>query len=60
MGFFDGAELGGACGVGMVIKLATNYTVHLCMSVDKGTNTCAELLALWGLLHFVKHRGIVL
>ena len=36
VGFFDGVALDGDCGAGMVVKLAGNYTVHLCMAVDKG------------------------
>ena len=60
VGLFDGVELHGACGAGMVIKLAANYSVHLSMSVGKGTNNRAVLLALWGLIYFSKHRGICL
>lgn len=30
------------------------------MNIGKVTNNQAELLALWGILHFVNHRGIVL
>lgn len=33
---------------------------QLYMNIGKVTNNQAELLALWGILHFVNHRGIVL
>ena len=37
--FFDGAELHGSCGAGMVIQMATNHSFHICMNAGKGTNT---------------------
>lgn len=60
VGFFDGVALNGECGVGMVIKMAGNICFQLYMKVGKGSNNRAELLALWGLLHFASLRGIVL
>ena len=46
MGFFDGVEQKGICGVGMVIKLEMNHKYLLRMVVGYGTNALAELLAL--------------
>ena len=57
-GFFDGAKQKDCCGVGMVIKLQLNHKVLLGMVVGKGTNTKAELLALWGLLWFAQLKNI--
>ena len=60
VGYFAGVELHGSCGAGMVIQLEVNHSYLLCMNADKGTNTRAELLALWGLLFFARNRGICL
>ena len=39
VGYFGGAEQGGFCGVGMVIKFGLNSMVKLWMKVGRGTNT---------------------
>ena len=46
VGFFDGVEQGGSCGVGMVIRLSQSFSYRLKFSVGFGTNTKAKLLAL--------------
>ena len=46
VGFFDGAEQSGSCGVGMVIQLTVNHSFRICMNAGHGTNTWAELLVL--------------
>ena len=38
VGFFDGATLDGVCGAGMVVMMARDYCIHLCMSAGKGSN----------------------
>ena len=59
IGFFDGAQQDGLCGAGMVIRIRNNLSYRLWMGVGKGTNTKAELLALWGLLYFAKKMNIL-
>ena len=58
VGFFDGVEQNGLCGVGMVIQMECNNAFWICMNVGMGSNTRAELLALWGLLYFAKFWDI--
>lgn len=58
VGFFYGAAVQGKCGVGMYVKLLGNSCFHLVMGASGGTNNWDKLLALWGLLVFVKDRGI--
>lgn len=54
IGFFDEAAQQGIYGAGMIIKLSSTHTFHLCMGVGQGSNTRSELLALWGLLRFAE------
>lgn len=51
--FFDGAEQNDICGVGMVLKLSSILSYRLNMGARRGSDSRAELLALWGLLYFV-------
>lgn len=50
VGFFDGAEQRGRCGVGCTIILDRGNYFELCMGCGIGPNTRAELLSSWGLL----------
>lgn len=59
-GFFYGATETGVCGAGMVIFLSPDHYFHLNMRARSGSNTRAELVALWGLLYFTMDMGIVL
>lgn len=45
--FFDGATAEGKCGIGGVIYLNYDHFYTICMHGGVGTNTKAELLALW-------------
>lgn len=54
VGYFDGAAHGGFCGAGMMIRIQPDITYILGLGIGRGTNTRAELLALWGLLRFAK------
>lgn len=60
VGFFDGTKQKRCCGAGMVILLDTHHYFRLRMGVGRGTNSRAELLALWGLLFFVKTHCLIL
>lgn len=57
-GFFDGAALRGSCGVGAVLYLAPMHSYHLSTAAGMGTNTDAELIALWILLWFAQNSTI--
>ena len=56
-GFFDGVEHAGNCGTGMILRIDDSYSFKLRMGVGSGTNTFAELLALWGILWFAKKNN---
>lgn len=58
MGFFDGAALEGRCGVGLFIKLGRNTVLKGWLKAGVGSNTRAELVALWGLLYLAKRWGL--
>ena len=58
VGFFCGREHGGICGARMMIKLKENLSYRLRMGIGRGTNTKAELLALWGLLRFAQDKEL--
>ena len=45
----------GQCGASMYIKSGSDLSFRLLMGAGRGSNNRAELLALWGLLTFVKN-----
>lgn len=51
-GFFDGAKANNSRGCGMVVQINATSSFQIWMGAGIGTNTRAELLALWGLLLF--------
>jgi len=57
-GFFDGAEKNGRCGCGVVLYIdaVVSYRIHWYEGM--GTNTRAELVALWGLLLFIAEKQV--
>ena len=57
-GFFDEAEKDGNYGTGMILRIDYSHSFKPRMGVGSGTNTFAELLALWGLLWFAKKINI--
>jgi hypothetical protein len=50
--YFDGAALGNKCGIGLYIKLNNVHNFKALCVGGEGNNMKAELLGLWGLLHF--------
>ena len=58
VGYFDGAEQGGICGTGMMIKINKRLNYRLKLSIGPGSNSKAKLLVLWGLLYFTKIKEI--
>ena len=59
VGTFDGAEQGGFCGGGGTLTVASNHVFHFWLGMGSGTNTKAELVALWALLRLARERNIV-
>lgn len=58
VGYFDGAQKDLMCGAGMVIHIKRGHSLRLWIRAGHGTNTQAELLALWDLLWCANPRGI--
>ena len=59
-GFFDGASSSSAAGVGYSLFLNVNDHLDFALGVGSGSNTKAELLGLWALLHSSQMMGIPL
>lgn len=51
--FFVGANGGGECGVGIVLKLSGIHFYRLQLVVGKGSNINEEFFGLWGFLNFL-------
>ena len=60
VGYFNGTEQGGYCGVGMIIRINQTSIFRLKLSIGPRSNTKDELLALWSLLYFSKENDIQL
>ena len=58
MVFFYGVEQEGVYGAGILIKLSPYFEVKGWIKDGRGTNSIAELLALWGILFMAKHCRI--
>ena len=60
IGFFDGASQGGGtrCGVGAILIAPRLGRYNIKWNCGSGTNTRAELLALWSILHLARTLGI--
>ena len=54
MGFVYGVKQEGVCGVGMLLKINSKFEFKCYMRAGRGTNSRAELLALWGILFIAK------
>lgn len=52
-GFFDGVEQCGRCRAGGLFVISNSDYYELSLGCGMGSNTRAELLALWCLLHFM-------
>ena len=52
--FFDGACKEGICGCGIILNISNNHAFHMQLGAWTGTNTRAEMLAMWGLFDFAK------
>ena len=58
VGTFDGAAQGGNCGGGGTLTVANNHHFHYWLGMGSGTNTKAELVALWALLRLARELNI--
>ena len=60
VGFFDGAsqDRGDSCGAGAVLKCPMLATFRIKMNCGSGSNTKAELLALWFILYFAHLKKV--
>ena len=58
MGFFDGAATDSFGGARVCIFISESHHLSIKMSCGSCTNTRAELLALWALLHIAKEIGL--
>lgn len=58
IGTFDGAVQGGICGGGGTLTVAYNHCFHFLLGLGFGTNTKAELVALWALLRMAREQKI--
>ena len=59
-GHFDGASTTSAVGIGFSLFLNENHHLDFVLGVRNGSNTKAELLGLWALLHSSQMMGIPL
>ena len=59
-GFIDGASNNRIAGAGICIFLNDSHFLEFSLGVGYGTNTKAELLSLWALLHISHMMGIPL
>ena len=50
-GFFDGASTSSAAGIGYSLFINETHHLDFALGVGYGSNTKAELLGLWALLH---------
>ena len=57
-GFFDGASTKNVGGVGLCLHLNESHSFEFAMGVGLCTNTKAELVGLWALLHITQMMGI--
>ena len=57
-GLFDGDSAQGAGGAGYVLILSEAHTFKFALGVGPCTNTKAELVGLWALLHIAQMMGI--
>lgn len=56
--FFDGAAQDNQCGADAVLYISSVHHFHLSFAASYGTNTRAELIALWILLCFAHSREV--
>ena len=59
-GYFDGASTSSAAGIGFCLFLNENHHLEFELGVGQGSNTKAELLGLWAVLHSSQMMGIPL
>ena len=57
-GFFDGASTSNIRGVGFCLFLNESHSFEFAMGAGNCTNTKAELVGLWALLHTTQMMGI--
>ena len=59
-GYFDGASTSTAASIGFCLYFNENHRLDFALGVGHGSNTKAELLGLWALLHSSQMMGIPL
>ena len=59
-GYFDGASTSSATGIGYCLHINENHRLEFALGVGHGSNTKAELLGLWAVLHSSQMMGIPL
>ena len=59
-GFFDGASITSAAGIGFCVFFNKNHHLDYTLGVGYGSNTKAELLGLWALLFTSQMMGVPL
>ena len=59
VGFFDGATQGGRCGSGFCLKLSEEQEFWIHWYGGEGTSMKAKVVAIWGLLWFIKFLDIL-
>ena len=57
-GFFDGASTSSAAGIGYCVDINENHRLEFALGIGYGSNTKAELLGLWAVLHSSQMMGI--
>lgn len=57
-GFFDGTAQNNTCGAGVLLVINEDHKFKMRMNCGFGSNTKAELLALWSLVNFAATAGI--
>ena len=58
IGFFDGAIVGGLCGIGIFLKISSDDFFRVHFVGGEGSNMKAEIVGLWGLLHLTSSLSI--
>lgn len=56
--YFDGASKEGNVGIGGLVFIDKNVYYELSLGGGRGSNTRAELLALWNILHFARSKQL--
>jgi hypothetical protein len=58
IGLFDGATVGGLCGIGIFLKIGSDHFFRVHFAGGEGNNMKTNIMGLWGLLHFASSLSI--